>query len=71
MALSETSSRGVAKAENFDFAGWYGDDEFDPLESEDTISILNRYIEEAEVPLDKSLVKKIMHEVYQEACEII
>ena len=30
-----------------------------------------RYIEEAEVPLDKSLVKKIMHEVYQEACEII
>ena len=57
--------------ENFDFAGWYGDDDFDPLESEDTISILNRYIEEAEVSLDKSLVKKIMQEVYQEACELI
>ena len=65
---------GVAElkvTENFDFAGWYGDDDFDPLESEDTISILNRYIEEAEVSLDKSLVKKIMQEVYQEACELI
>ena len=57
--------------ENFDFGGWYSDDEFDPLESEDTISILNRYIEEAEVSLDKSLVQKIMQEVYQEACELI
>jgi len=72
--IDKLYAAGIAElkvTENFDFAGWYGDDEFDPLESEDTISILNRYIEEAEVPLDKSLVKKIMHEVYQEACEII
>ena len=72
--IDKLYAAGIAElkvTENFDFAGWYGSDEFDPLESEDTISILNRYIEEAEVPLDKSLVKKIMHEVYQEACEII
>ena len=56
--------------ENFDFSGWY-DKESDLVESEDTMSMLNRYIQEAEVPLDKSLVQKIMNEVYQEACEMI
>ena len=56
--------------ENFDFSGWY-DKESDLVESEDTMSMLNRYIQEAEVPLDKSFVQKIMNEVYQEACEMI
>ena len=41
------------------------------FESEDTISILNRYIEEAEIGLDKSVIKKMMQEVYQEACELV
>jgi hypothetical protein len=65
---------GVAElkiTENFEFGGWYGNDEFDPLESEDTLSILNRYIEEAEVPLDKSVIQKIMQDIYQEACEMV
>ena len=57
--------------ENFDFGGWYGEEDFNPLESEDTLSILNRYIEEAEISLDKSLVQKIMQEIYQEACELV
>ena len=66
-------SSGIAElkvVENFDFSGWY-DKEVDMVESEDTMSILNRYIEEAEVPLDKSLIQKIMNEVYQEACELV
>ena len=46
-------------------------EEFEAFESEDTISILNRYIEEAEVDLDKSHIQKIMQTVYQEACELI
>jgi hypothetical protein len=46
-------------------------EEFEAFESEDTISILNRYIEEAEIELDKSVVQKMMQEVYQEACEMI
>jgi len=46
-------------------------EEFEAFESEDTLSILNRYIEEAEINLDKSILQKIIHEVYQEACEII
>lgn len=44
---------------------------FEAFESEDTISILNRYIEEAEINLNKSKVQKILQEIYQEACEIV
>jgi DNA repair exonuclease SbcCD nuclease subunit len=46
-------------------------EEFEAFESENTISILNRYIEEAEVSLDKSIIQKILQEVYQEACELV
>ena len=46
-------------------------EEFEAFESEDTLSILNRYIEEAEIDLDKSILQKMIHEVYQEACEIV
>jgi len=45
-------------------------EEFEAEESEDTISILNRYIQEAEVDLDKSVITHILQEVYKEACEV-
>jgi len=32
---------------------------------------LNRYIEEAEISLDKSIIQKMMQEIYQEACELV
>ena len=57
--------------ENFEFGGYYQSDDFEPFESEDTMSILNRYIDEAEISLDKSVVQKIMQDVYQEACELV
>tara|TARA_B100000700_G_C15021599_1_gene846003 strand:- start:964 stop:2007 length:1044 start_codon:yes stop_codon:yes gene_type:complete len=57
--------------ENFEFGGYYQHDDFEPFESEDTMSILNRYIDEAEISLDKSVVQKIMQDVYQEACEVV
>ena len=44
---------------------------FEAFDSEDTMSILNRYIEEAEVSLDKTIVQKLLQEVYQEACELV
>jgi len=44
---------------------------FEVFESEDTLSILNRYIEEAEIKLDKSIIQKVIQEIYQEACEMI
>ena len=56
--------------ENFEFNGWYDKEDGD-YESEDTMSILNRYIEESEINLDKSIIQKMMNEVYQEACELI
>jgi len=54
--------------ENFDIQE---PQEFEAFESEDTISILNRYIEEAEINLDKSIIQKMMQEIYQEACELV
>ena len=44
---------------------------FEAFESEDTLSILNRYVEEAEVDLDKSRIQRMLQESYQEACELI
>ena len=46
-------------------------EDFEAFDSEDTMSILNRYIEEAEVTLDKTIVQKLLQEVYQEACELV
>ena len=46
-------------------------EDFEAFESEDTLSILNRYIEDAEINLDKSTVQKIIQEIYREACELV
>ena len=46
-------------------------EDFEAFESEDTMSILNRYIEDAEVNLEKQVIQKILQEVYQEACELV
>jgi hypothetical protein len=45
--------------------------EFEVFESEDTISILDRYIHESEINLDKSRIRDIMRDTYQQACELI
>jgi hypothetical protein len=44
---------------------------FEAFESEDTLSILNRYIEESEINLDKTIVQKLIEEIYKEACEMV
>jgi hypothetical protein len=54
--------------ENFDIKE---SEEFEAFESEDTLSILNRYVDESEIDLDKSIIQKLISEVYQEACEIV
>ena len=46
-------------------------EDFEAYETEDTLSILNRYIEDSEVDLDKNKIKIIMEQVYKEACEMI
>ena len=45
-------------------------EEFEINEEENTLSILNRYIEEAEFELDKSIIKKIFEDLYRQACEV-
>ena len=58
--------------ENFDYNnGWIHAEETEELESEDTLSILTRYIDQSEVSLEKETIKKILREVYQESCEIV
>jgi MoaA/NifB/PqqE/SkfB family radical SAM enzyme len=57
--------------ENFDFSGWYDKEADEVLQSEDTLTILDRYIEETETELDKSKVQKLIREIYQEACELV
>jgi len=46
-------------------------EDFDTEESEDTMSILNRYIEESEVELNKTVIQSLIKEIYQEACEVV
>ena len=43
--------------------------EFSTDECEDTLTLLNKYIEDSEFELDKDVVKGIMKDVYRQACE--
>ena len=45
-------------------------EEFDIDEDENTISILNRYIDEAEIEFDRGVVKGIFRDLYKQACEV-
>ncbi len=46
-------------------------EKFEAFESENTLSILNRYIEESEINLDKSILQNIIQDLYKEACEMV
>ena len=54
--------------ENFQFQEA---EDFEAFESEDTLSILNRYVEDSEINLEKSRIQKMLQDVYREACELI
>ena len=43
---------------------------FEVEETENTIGILNRYIDESEFEGDKTLIKGILQKIYSEACEV-
>lgn len=45
-------------------------DDFVVEEEENTISVLNRYIDESEFNFDKSVIKGIFENLYKQACEI-
>ena len=53
--------------ENFDIQE---SEDFEIDEDENTLSILNRYIDEAEMEFDKNLIKNIFQNLYEKACEV-
>jgi DNA repair exonuclease SbcCD nuclease subunit len=46
-------------------------EDFEAFESENTLSILNRYVEESDIDLEKSRIQTMISDVYQEACELV
>ena len=46
-------------------------EDFEAFESENTLSILNRYVEESEIDLEKSRIQNMISDVYKEACELV
>ena len=46
-------------------------EDFEVEESEDTLSILDRYIGESETDLSKERIQSVMRSIYQEACETV
>ena len=53
--------------ENFDIVE---NEHFVIDEEESTISILNRYIDESEFDFDKTIIKGIFQDLYEQACEV-
>ena len=53
--------------ENFEI---HESEEFEISEDENTLTILNRYIDEAEFEFDKNIIKGIFQDLYQKACEV-
>ncbi len=53
--------------ENFDIQE---SEDFEVDEEENTMSILNRYIDEAEFDFDKNVIKGIFQDLYRQACEV-
>ena len=45
-------------------------EEFEVEETENTIGILNRYIDESEFEGDKTIIKGILQKIYSKACEV-
>ena len=56
--------------ENIDYGTGYVTHEDQGQDSEDTLTLLSKYIDEVEAQVDKSKVKKLLQSVYQEACEV-
>ncbi len=50
--------------------GYITGTDFDAENEENTISLLNRFVEESEITLDKDRVKKILNGLYSKACEV-
>ena len=66
--LYKSGAQEVKIVENFQVVE--NDEDFVAEDEENTINILNRYIDESEINLDKSVVKEIFQNLYREAHEV-
>ena len=65
--LYSVGVRDLKIIENFEIQE---NEEFDVDEEENTLSILNRYIDESEFNFDKVIIKNIFQDLYKQACEV-
>ena len=68
--LDKLYSIGVQELKIVDNFEIQENEEFEADDSENTISLLNRYIDEAEMDCDKSIIKGILQKIYNQACEV-
>tara|TARA_Y100000289_G_scaffold64708_1_gene77009 strand:- start:1202 stop:2239 length:1038 start_codon:yes stop_codon:yes gene_type:complete len=66
--IYNSGSQEVKIVENFQIIE--NDEDFVAEDEENTINILNRYIDESEINLDKSMIKEIFQNLYREAHEV-
>jgi predicted phosphodiesterase len=45
-------------------------EEFEISDDENTLSLLNRYIDDSEIQINKNIIKEIFEELYKESCEV-
>ena len=50
--------------------GYVIGEDFEAEEDENTISLLNRFVDESDISLEKDRVKELMGGLYRQACEV-
>ena len=53
--------------ENFEIQN---QEDFEISDDENTLSLLNRYIDDSEIQINKNIIKEIFEELYKESCEV-
>ena len=68
--IDKLYSVGVQDLKIVEYFEIHENEDFQIDEEENTLSILNRYIEESEFEYDKNIVKGIFQDLYRQACEV-
>jgi hypothetical protein len=69
--IDKIISSGVADLKIVENFAINENEDFEVEQSEDTLTILSRYLDESETDIDKNAIKDIIKNIYQEACEVI
>jgi DNA repair exonuclease SbcCD nuclease subunit len=69
--LDKLYSSGISELKIVENFQMQESEEFEAFESEDTFSILQRYVNESECELNKNIITTILEDVYKEALEMV